>query len=489
MPPASASAAAADAAAPASGVRPLRTRDFRLLFTGRALSLLGDAVVPTALSLAVLRATGSTAALALVMGCAMVPKLVLLPVGGVLADRFRARTVALVTDLLRCASQLLVGLQLLGGEPSLTVLCVAEAVGGAASAFAMPCLYPLVAGTVREAGRQRANALIATAESAARLGGPALAGLLVLTAGPGWAFVLDAATFAVSACLLTLLRVAHVPLPKRAFRADLAEGWSEVVGRAWYWPSLLAHAVHNVAIAMLLVLGPAVAVERLGGEGVWVAVVQAGGVGLLIGNACASRIHPRRPVLTVNLLGPLFCLPLALFAAAAPAPWTVTSYGVAMAGLGYLNPTWQTTVQNAVPPTALARVTSYDWLLSLAAMPVGYTLGPWAASRWGSGVPLTVAAVLAAAGAVTAAVPAVRHFTPGAPTAPDADARTTDADTRTTRTDTHGADTDTRAADADVLAADVDGRAADVDSQGADVDGRAAGPPGAASPGQPPGPI
>ncbi|UNS98576.1 MFS transporter [Streptomyces tubbatahanensis] len=394
---------------------PLRHRDFRLLFTGRALSLLGDAVVPTALSLAVLRATGSTAALALVLGCAMLPKLLLLPVGGVLADRFRARTLALTTDLVRCASQLLVGLQLLGQDPSLAVLATAEAVGGAASAFAMPCLYPLVTGTVEATDRQRANALVATAESAGRLGGPALAGLLVLTVGPGWAFLLDAATFALSACLLALLRVTHVPLAARSFLADLVEGWTQVSSRAWYWPSLLAHAVHNVALSMLLVLGPAVAVGQLGGEGVWVAVVQAGGVGLLVGNALSSRVYPRRPVLTVNLLGLLFCLPLALFAAAAPAPWTIASYGVAMAGLGYLNPTWQTTVQNAIPPTALARVTSYDWLLSLAAMPVGYTLGPWAASQWGTAVPLTAAAVLASAGAATAAVPAVRRFTSDGP--------------------------------------------------------------------------
>ncbi|CAL9538577.1 MFS transporter [Streptomyces albus] len=396
---------------PPADARPLRSRDFRLLFTGRTLSLIGDAVIPPALALAVLRATGSTSALALVLGCAMLPRLVLLPVGGVLADRFRARTVALGTDLVRCASQLVAGLQLLGGDPSLTVIAVAEAIGGAASAFAMPCQYPLVAGTVKPEGRQRANALMATAESAGRLGGPALAGVLVLTAGPGWAFLLDAATFAVSAGLLAALRVAHVPLPKRSFRADLAEGWREVISRDWYWPSLLAHAVSNLCLGVLLVLGPAVAVGRLGGEGVWVATVQTGAVGLLAGNALAARHHPRRPVLTANLLGVLFALPLAAFALPAPAPVAVLCYGVATAGLGYLNPVWQTTVQNAVPPTALARVTSYDWLLSLGAMPLGYALAPWAAGHWGAGVPLAAAAVLTGAGAATAAVPGVRNFT------------------------------------------------------------------------------
>ena len=74
---------------------PLRNHSFRLLFLGRTLSALGDAVVPAALALAVLRATGSTGALAVVLAAAMVPRLVLLPLGGVVADRFDARRVAL----------------------------------------------------------------------------------------------------------------------------------------------------------------------------------------------------------------------------------------------------------------------------------------------------------------------------------------------------------------------------------------------------------
>ncbi len=142
----------------------------------------------------------------------MVPKLLLLPLGGVVGDRLDARTVALTTDLVRCATQLLVGVQLLGGSPGLAVLAVAEACGGAAGAFAMPTVAPLVKGTVAAgaAPRQRGDGV---AQSATRLAGPALAGTLVLTVGAGWAFVLDAATFGVSALLLTAVRVERVPIP------------------------------------------------------------------------------------------------------------------------------------------------------------------------------------------------------------------------------------------------------------------------------------
>ncbi|MER7578625.1 MFS transporter [Kitasatospora sp. NPDC097691] len=399
---------------------PLRLPGFRLLFVGRTISTLGDAVVPAALAIAVTRATGSSAALALVLGCAMVPRLLLLPFGGVAGDRFNPRLVALTTDLVRAVAQLLVGLELLGGHPSLPPIAIASAVGGAASAFAMPTASPLVAATVRGEQWLRANALLGTAGGAARLAGPALAGVLVYTAGPGWAFLLDGASFVLSAALLTRLSVdpAHDPAQDadrapgepRSLRRDLAEGWSEVRARDWYWTSLIAHGIWNGTSAVLLTLGPLIAATRLGGDGAWVAVTQAGAVGLLVGSLIAGRLRPRRPVLAGNLALALYGLPMLALAIPAPAPVVVAAQAVAMTGLGFLNPLWATVVQQDFPAATLARVTSYDWLLSLGAAPIGYVLAPLAADAWGSRVPLLAAAALVTlVCAGTAAVPGVRR--------------------------------------------------------------------------------
>ncbi|MGW0882477.1 MFS transporter [Streptomyces sp. NPDC002671] len=392
--------------------RLLRNRPFQLLFLGRSLSLVGDAVVPAALSLAVLRATGSTSALALVLGCAMVPRLLLLPLGGVVADRFNARTVALTTDLVRGAAQLCIGFQLLDRAPVLWQIAFAAAVGGAASAFAMPTLPRLITGTVPDKDRQAANSALGVVRSATGLGGPALAGALILAAGPGWAFILDAISFAASASLLAVIRIAHVPVGHRPLRTDLVEGWQEVRSRDWYWTSLIAHAVWNGAAAVLTTLGPALAVRQLGGEQTWVEILQAGAVGLLLGSLLAGRARPRRPILVANLGLATYALPLALFAAGAPAFAVIAAYGLALAGLGFLNPVWETSVQAAIPPGVLARVTSYDWLLSLGAMPLGYVLAPLAASAWGPQAPLwAAAAAVGVACAGTAGVPGVRRFT------------------------------------------------------------------------------
>ncbi|MGF1429813.1 MFS transporter [Kitasatospora sp. LaBMicrA B282] len=394
---------------------PLRSRGFRLLFIGRTISSVGDAVVPAALAIAVTRATGSAAALATVLGCAMLPRLVLLPIGGVAADRWDARRVALTTDLVRCLCQLLIGLDLLGSRPSMVQLALASAVGGAASAFAMPTRLPLVAGTVDEAGRLTANALTGSATSLIQLCGPAVAGALIYGVGAGWAFVLDAASFLVSAVLLTRVRVRRTPVARRTVLADLAEGWAEVRSRDWYWSSLVAHSVWNGAAAVLATLGPLVAARRLGGDGAWLATLEAGAVGLTVGSLLAGRLTPRRPVLVGNLVLATYALPLVLLALTAPVPLLVTGYAVAMGSLGFLNPVWQTAVQQHIPAAVLARVSSYDWLLSLAATPVGYALTPVAAAAWGDSAPLLIAAVLVAGCCLgTAAVPGVRRISTGA---------------------------------------------------------------------------
>lgn len=394
----------------------VRNPAFRFRFAGSALSVLGDALVPAALALAVLHLTHAPSAMAWVLGCAMVPKLLLLPFGGVAGDWFNPRTVTLLTDLVRCAAQLfvgleLLGLELLGGEASLWQIALASGVGGIASAFALPAQSPLIAGTVRTEDLHAANSLLGVVESSARLGGPGLAALLISLTGVGWAFVVDALSFAASAVLLSFVRVERLPAPeaRRSLRADLVSGWHEVRARDWYWTSLIAHSTWNGAAAVLATLGPALAVSRLGGEGAWLAILQAGTVGLLLGSLIAHRAKPRRPVLAGNLAISLYAVPLALFAAGAPAGAVIASYGLAMASLGYLNPVWETLVQSAIPREALARVGSYDWLLSMGAMPVGYVLGPLLAAWWGAGVPLTLAAVLVAVTCLgTTLVPGVR---------------------------------------------------------------------------------
>jgi MFS family permease len=382
-----------------------------MLFAGRLVDELGDSIAPAALTLAIVQATGSSAALAVVLASTMIPRLALLPIGGVVVDRLQPRRVALTADSIHGAAQLFVGYELIGGHVRLAHIAVAAAVGGAASAFSLPATSPLVAGTVGGEARQKANSLMGVAASATRLAGPALAGLLIFTAGAGWAFVLDAATFAFSAGTLALIRVRPVEVAHQSMREDLVAGWAEVRTRTWYWTTLIGHATWNFAAGVLMTLGPVIAVHELGGRGVWLAALQASAIAYLLGSIVAGRTRVRRAVLVGNLALLTYVAPLLLFAFAGPAWLVVASYGIALGCLGFLNPVWETIVQQEVPAEKLARVTSYDWLVSLGAMPLGYALGPLLAGSLGAPWPLAGAAVLVAIAMLAPAlVPDVRNL-------------------------------------------------------------------------------
>jgi hypothetical protein len=382
---------------------PLRERNFGILFAGRVVDALGDAVAPAALTLAVVTATRSSAGLAVILVCGMLPRVALLPFAGVVVDRAGARLTALASDVVAGFAQLAIGLLLLSGHLAIAPVAVAAAVGGAASAFGVPATLPLVSGTVDPAGRMAANSLLGAAGSAASVAGPAIAGALIFTVGAGWAFVLDAVTFAVSAGTLAVIQVRYVPAPGGPLRRQLAAGWAEVRDRTWYWASIIGHGTCNFALGMLMTTGPLIAVTELGGKTVWLAALEASAAGYLAGALIAGRTRITRPVVAVDLVLTSLAVPLVLFGLAAPAWAVVTAYGLAAVALGFANPVWLTAVQQEIPAEVLARVSAYDWLVSLGAQLLGFAVGPALTQVAGFAWPLSAAAVLVV---ITLLVPA-----------------------------------------------------------------------------------
>jgi hypothetical protein len=382
---------------------PLRQRNFRWLFTGRVVDELGSSISPAALTLAMITATHSSAGLAIVLASGLLPRVILLPLGGVVIDRLGARRVGLTADLISGTAQLFIGLLLLAGHVSVPLIAIAAGAGGAATGFSLPATLPLVSGTVDGDGRQAANSLMGVASSAASIAGPALAGALIFTVGPGWAFIGDAATFGFSAATLALIAVRRVQVPRQSLRRDLVAGWVEVRARTWYWTSLIGHGTWNFAMGMLMTTGPLIAVTELGGRVAWLAALQASAIGYLAGSLIAGRTRVSRAIFVVDLGLVSFAVPLVAFAIPAPAWIAVGTYGLAMGFLGFANPVWETVIQQEIPAEVLARVSAYDWLVSLAAMPLGYALGPVLSRQLGFTWPLGGAAVLVV---VTLLVPA-----------------------------------------------------------------------------------
>ncbi len=398
---------------------PLRAGAFRLLFAGRAVSSVGDRLVPVVLAFAVLDLTGSVSDLGIVLGAQTAALLAFVLVGGVWADRLPRRRVMLISDGVRFLAQGACAVLLLAGTATIWELASLQALYGAAEGFFAPASVAIVPQVAAAEDLQQANALLGLTDNAAAIAGPALAGVILTTAGSGWGLAADAITFAVSGLLLAFMRVPGGGRPPaRALRTSVAfelrAGWRAFRSRTWLWVTVLYFALYiALVLSPFQVLGPQVARTALGGPGAWAAISTALGVGAVAGGMVGLRwrpLHPLRAGLMLFLLaGPALLVLLGLHAPL----WTLIAAALVDGVAGSLfNAFWFTAQHSVVPATELSRVSSWDHLGSLILQPAALVaVGPVAAAI---GVSATLYAAGGAIVVLTAAVvlvPAIRNFT------------------------------------------------------------------------------
>lgn len=374
-------------------------RDFRWLFLSQTISTTGDRIVLVALALLVTERTGSTADLGIVMGALTASHLAFVLFGGVWADRLPRHRIMLSTDLIRGGLHVLLAVLILTDVVTIWQLVVIEMLFGAAEAFFRPAFTGLVPQTVPEELIQDANALNNLTQTIAEFAGPAIATALVLTAGTGIAFAVDAGTFFVSAALLALVRPRRrgEPTPRTSVRTELREGFEQVRSRRWVWVTIAVFSFQLFGCyAPYVVLGPTVAGEQYGDPAFFGWLAAAVGFGTALGSLLALRWRPRRPLVTGILLVLPFCLLLTAYALGIPLA-VALALGVGTGiGLALFGVWWQTALASRIPPRALSRVSAYDWLGSLALMPVGYVLIGVLADHVGATEVMAVGGVLAA---------------------------------------------------------------------------------------------
>jgi MFS family permease len=337
----------------------------------------------------VLDLTGSPTDLGAVLSARTIALLAAMLAGGVVADRFSRRRVMLAADLVRILTQSGMAVLLLSGHARIWELAAMQVVYGGATAMFTPAvtgLLPEIAGE----RLQQANAIRGQAISLAYLVGPAVAGVMITATNPGWVFVLDALSFAISAYQLAWLRVVDVAAPRRSqsMLRDLAEGWAEFRVRGWLWAYLSTASLNNMLFSVFIVLGPAVVGSTGTGPAEWSALVVAIGVGALLGGMVAARIAPRHPARVASRMLMLFPLPLIGLAAHLPIAVLVVLCLLAGAGTTVSNVLWGTLQQRHVDAAVLSRINSFTELGSLAGQPIGQVgAGPIATAI---GVPATL---------------------------------------------------------------------------------------------------
>jgi hypothetical protein len=393
---------------------------YRLLFSGQVLSIIGDRVTAIVLPFAVLSIGGQVGDVAIVSAAQFLPFAVLALPAGVWADRLDRKKILITSDAVRFACQLTAAILLLTHHATVTHLVILAAVFGAADAFFAPSFTGLLPGTVTPVNIQPANALIGLSYSTGSIAGPVLAAGLVAAAGPGGALLFDAATFAVSVTCLIPLRPRTVldgsgdapKAPTESFRHSLHDGWKEVRSRSWVLAFLGGMAsYHAIVLPAIFVLGPVLVNDELGGAKDWAIIVAGFGVGSIIGDILLLHWRPRFALRVAAL---------ALMGASCQAAFIGSGLGVwAIAGLEVLGGVcvtltftlWETSLQEHIPGQVLSRVSSYDYLTSTGLIPLGNLLCGAAVVAIGLHHSLfTMSALGIAAALAVLSVPAIRHL-------------------------------------------------------------------------------
>jgi MFS family permease len=376
----------------------LRHHSFRYLFLGQAASAVGDRVVVVALALFITQRTGSPTDLGLVLGAQTLPLVALLLFGGVWADRLPRHRIMIVTDVTRAALHAAVAILIFTGAVEIWQLIVIEALFGAAQAFFQPAYSGLLPQTVPEELIQDARALTESMANLAFLVGPALATALVLGIGAGEAFAFDAATFMISALLLARVRPrargAAVVEPETVLES-LRTGWREVRSRTWVWVTIAVFTGAVLCVyAQWYALAPGIARDLYGSAGVFGVLESVAGVGAVVGGLLGLTWRPARPLLTGMLLVLAWPIQDLLFAAGASLPVLVVCAFATGFGFSLLMVWWETALAQHIPAGALSRVSAWDWMGSLALLPVGYLIAGPLASAFGARVVLGVGSVI-----------------------------------------------------------------------------------------------
>jgi MFS family permease len=406
---------------------PLRHRDFRLLWSGMCVSLMGDGIFLVAMAWQVYALSNAPAALSFVGIAMTVPTIAFLLLGGVVSDRMDRRRVMLGADLTRGIAVGALAVLSLTGTIELWHIVALVAVYGAGAAFFGPAFDSIVPDVLPASELAQANALDQFVRPVAlRLAGPALGGLVIDAVGVGAAFAFDAASFGVSALALVSMRARA---PRRAAAgaasvgADIRTGLRYVRGHVWLWGTFA-----TAAVAYLLFMGPAEVLlpylvkNGLGGSASDLGLVfAAGGIGSV---GCAvllgQRGLPRRDITFMYVAWTLATFAVAGYGLAS-AVWQLMVASLAFNALETAGTiVWATAKQRHVPAALLGRVSSLDWLISIGLLPVSFALTGPVSGAIGAETTLVVAGAIGGVGTFAALLlPGMRAVEGRPASAPD----------------------------------------------------------------------
>jgi MFS family permease len=384
----------------ARALRAFRSRDFRLLWAGQTVSLIGDGAFLIALGWKTTQVTGKASSLAILLMLHGLALLTTLLLGGALADRYSRRLLMIASDLTRCATIGALAVADATGHLGYPLMLGLAFLFGLADGFFYPAFGGIVPLVVEQAALPSANSMIGVARWGSFIVGPALAASIYAGAGSSVVFALDAASFLVSAALLWRLRPRAVePEAREGTVREIAAGVRYVAGIPWLWVTITLFAVIlMLQLAPQQVLMPALVHEHFHhGVGAYGFLTTMFGLGTVTGTLAYGQLQPRRRRGIVDYwfwLGNSVAI-----AALALAPWLELAAGFALIRgfcVGFGVALWETMLQEMVPVQLLSRVVSLDFFGSFGLMPVGLAFAAAIATLASPGTIIAAGALISA---------------------------------------------------------------------------------------------
>jgi MFS family permease len=378
---------------------PLRHRDFRLLFLGQAVSVVGNQVYAVALPFQILALGGSPLQLGVGFTLFAAAQLVTILFGGALVDRFPRRRVILTMDFLSAVVVGIVAALGLTHRLQIPQLYVLSAFFGATFSFYTPALSAIMPELIPADALVPGNALRGLSTQSARVIGPLLGGLIVTALGAPIAFAVDAATFAFSFGVFWFSRgLRREPAPRKPLLREIRDGVDYTFSVTWIWISIVGFAATNgfffagftVAMPILVfrvLKGPALVYGLINA----VAAVGEVSAGLIVGN-----FHFRRLLVGTCLFSALLGVAFAIIGLA---PLLVV---VLVGGFSFnfclvlANTHWDSALQRYVPAALLGRVTSIDYFGSYLVGPIAPIVAGAVLLRVGPGPIFVIGGLVAA---------------------------------------------------------------------------------------------
>jgi MFS family permease len=377
---------------PARSLRALQSRSFRLYFGGQVVSASGTFLQQTAIGWLVLELTGSASLLGLVIAAGGIPGLLFGPWGGELADRMDLRKLLIATQTIFCGLAVVLWALALAGEARVWVLVTIGVAGGIVQIVDSPARQAFVSQLVPRTDITSAISLNGVVVNSARVVGPALGGLLIVTVGTTVCFGLNAVSYLVVIAALVLIRPSKEKAGAPPGRQGVREGLRYVTGRQQLWlPLVMMSAVGLFAFNFAVII-PVLAKDTFHGSGGTYGLLSTMlSIGAVLGSLAVGLIHhPRRPYLLFTSL--LFGIALA---ATAFAP-TVATACVALFATGVTAFSFvtlcSTSLQLHSSSSYRGRVMALWVFVFLGTTPIGSILTGWITSAGGPRVALLVGA-------------------------------------------------------------------------------------------------